>query len=90
MKVTKDNNLAIKRPDLVKQWHPTLNETLTPDQVTPGSNKKVWWQCLKNPKHEWQATVHSRTNVHGCPYCSGQRPSEDYNLAIKRPDLANE
>ena len=35
-------------PDLVKEWHPTLNEELMPDEVTFGSNKSVWWLCEKN------------------------------------------
>jgi hypothetical protein len=30
-------------PHLVKEWHPTKNGDLTPDDFTHGSNKKVWW-----------------------------------------------
>ena len=32
-------------PDLVKQWHPTKNGELTPNDFTYESNKKVWWLC---------------------------------------------
>ena len=34
-------------PDLVKEWHPTKNGDLTPNDFTHGSGKKVWWLCPK-------------------------------------------
>ena len=40
-------------PHLVKEWHPTKNGDLNPEELTHGSNKKVWWQCLRNKEHEW-------------------------------------
>lgn len=65
------NDLATVYPEVARQWHPTLNGTLTPDQVLPGSRKKVWWQCAEG--HSWQAVVYSRTGSQscGCPICSG-------------------
>lgn len=84
---TKENNLAVKHPELAKEWHPTKNE-LTPDQVTPGSSRKIWWKCSHD--HEWEATVYTRKKGHRCPYCSGLKASKDYNLAVKYPDLARE
>lgn len=65
------NDLATVYPAVARQWHPTLNGTLTPDQVLPGSRKKVWWQCAEG--HSWQAVVYSRTGSQscGCPICSG-------------------
>jgi len=85
---TKENNLAVKHPELVKEWHPTKNRELKPFEVTPRSHKKVWWKCSKG--HEWDATVANRTEGKGCPYCSGRRVGEDNNLAVKYPDLAKE
>ena len=38
---TKDYNLGILYPHLVKEFHPTLNEKTIFD-FTPGSNKKVY------------------------------------------------
>lgn len=65
------NDLATKFPDIAKQWHPTLNGDLTPDQVTPGSNKKVWWIC--NEGHVWDAVINNRTRKgYGCPICAGR------------------
>lgn len=40
-------DLATINPKLVEQWHPSMNKNLLPTQVTAGSNKIVWWQCVK-------------------------------------------
>jgi hypothetical protein len=66
---TKDNCLLARRPDLARQWHPTRNGPLTPADVVPGSNKKVWWRCERNPAHEWEAVVRNRSRGSGCYHC---------------------
>jgi hypothetical protein len=38
-------NLRAVNPGLANQWHPLKNNDLRPEDVTPGSNKKVWWLC---------------------------------------------
>lgn len=65
------NDLASLEPEVAKQWHPTLNGSLTPEKVTPGSHYKVWWECAEG--HVWQAVVYSRTGVNrtNCPVCAG-------------------
>ena len=65
------NDLASRFPDLAEQWHPVLNGNLTPEMVTPGSHKKVWWQCGQG--HVWRAVIYSRTGQRrtGCPVCAG-------------------
>ena len=35
-------SLAETHPELVKEWHPTKNGTLTPQDVTHGKEIKVW------------------------------------------------
>ena len=67
--IDKDNKLSKKRPDLVKEWVVDKNLPLTPDNVTIGSGKKVWWKCSKCG-HEWQAVICNRTNGNGCPKCN--------------------
>jgi len=64
------NCLSNTHPEIAKEWHPSKNEGLTPYEVVAGSNKKVWWQCLEGPDHEWQATVVNRTKGRGCPRCN--------------------
>ncbi len=91
LKVGISNCLATKNPNLAKQWHPTLNGDLTPYDVTCGSRKIIWWQCPNNLKHIWKAEVDKRNHKNdGCPYCSGNLPSEDYNLLICNPELCEE
>ena len=69
-----ENDLQTVNPNLAKEWNYSKNNGLTPMDVLPNSEKKVWWKCGKN--HVWQATVASRNRGNGCPICSsGQRTS---------------
>lgn len=65
------NDLASKRPDLMKEWNWEKNASLDPTQIAPGSGKKAFWICANG--HEWQAEISSRNKGHGCPYCAGNR-----------------
>lgn len=90
-KATKNNCLKTLNPKLSKEWDYYKNGTLTPEEVTTGSSKKVWWQCPKVESHSWQAVISSRhTGGHGCPYCSGIYASEENSLATLNPKLAIE
>jgi glutaredoxin len=83
------NDLATTNPELAKEWHPTENGDLTPNDVTRGSSKKIWWKCKKG--HEWQATIKSRSNGVGCPYCSNKKALKGYNdLKTTNPQIAKE
>lgn len=62
------NDLQTTNPKLAKQWNYEKNKGLKPTQITAGSNKCVWWKCQKG--HEWKATIASRNNGNGCPYCA--------------------
>ena len=89
--VGKSNCLAIKGKKIAKEWHPTKNGDLTPNDVTIGSYKKVWWQCLKNKSHEWKTQINWRVNDDlGCPYCSNQKTNDSNSLATLYPDLVKE
>lgn len=81
-------NLASDNPDLCKEWHP--KNTLTPADVTPRSDKTVWWTCERG--HEWEAKVIDRngSKKNGCPYCSNKRVGADNCLAATHPDVARE
>ena len=83
------NDLATTHPELAKEWHTTKNHELTPEQVTHGSNKKVWWICDKG--HEFEASINNRVSGKGCPYCSSRKVLKGYNdLQTINPDLAEE
>ena len=83
-----ENDLASLFPEIAKQWHPTRNGTLTPHQVSPYSNRKVWWQCELG--HSYQAVIGARTiRISGCPYCAGKKVLAEFNdLATVDPELA--
>ncbi len=88
-KVSKENNLAYKHPDLICEWHPTQNGKLTPYDVISGSKKKVWWICSKN--HSYYSSINTKTSQNqGCPYCSGKRVSEENCLFVKSKKLSEE
>nr|QBK87682.1 MAG: restriction endonuclease [Marseillevirus LCMAC202] len=78
-------------PELCDQWSSKNNKL--PTEFLPGSGKKVWWVCPKDPHHEWIATISDRTTKHsGCPICSNYKicPCGCNSLASKRPDIAQE
>lgn len=81
-------SFAETHPDLASEWS-DRNLPLTPEQITYGSNKKVWWHGKCG--HEWETSVKARTSGENCPYCSGKRILVGYNdLATISPDLAAE
>lgn len=84
----KDNSLAAVSPFLAQEWHPTKNLSLAAKDVLPHSGKRVWWKCDKG--HEWEDTVHSRSDGTGCPMCSNRMVSVENNLQVKYPDIAKE
>jgi hypothetical protein len=87
---TPSTSLSELYPELAKGWHPTKNGDLTPDMVRPGSNKKVWWRCLRDLAHEWQATVTNRVAGNGCPMCSNRIVTATNSLDALYPELARE
>jgi hypothetical protein len=84
------NNLTI-RPDLLAEFHPTRNRKLNPELISLGSAQKIWWQCLENSAHQWQARVGFRVQRKSkCPFCCRRRFSKDNSLLKEYPDLAQE
>jgi len=65
---TDKNRLSIINSFASSEWHPTKNGDLTPNDVSYGSNKKVWWLCSKC-FCEWNTTINSRNDT-GCPKCA--------------------
>lgn len=70
-KLRRQGSLQSHNPTLAKEWHPTKNGDLTPDDIMKSSGKKYWWLCKQG--HEWIDSVSHRNNGCGCPYCSGKR-----------------
>ncbi len=81
---------CIRDPFLIFEWNYEKNGSLLPENVTPGSNKKVWWKCSKCSS-EWQATISNRAHGRGCPYCLNRKVRVGFNdLATTHPELAAE
>ena len=71
-KIVKSNSLKTLDPKLAKEWHPTKNDPMRPEDVTYGSGKMVWWLCPEG--HEWESRITDRTTVTSrfkgiCPMC---------------------
>ena len=73
----KENSLLLLNPVLAQEWNYEKNGNLKPESFFSNSGKKVWWKCDK--KHEWQASIYSRNNGNGCPYCSNKKLLQGYN-----------
>lgn len=87
-KACKDNSLATLRPLFASEWHPDRNAPLTPEDVTPGSPRNVWWHCSAG--HEWQDSVLHRSHGRGCPFCSRRKVSREYSLLTISPAVARQ
>ena len=83
---TSDHNLAVKFPEIAREWHPFKNGDFLPVNALPHSGKRVWWICDKG--HEWKASIAGRTGGSGCPNCQGTRVTTFNNLAVKLPAIA--
>jgi hypothetical protein len=91
LKVVKSNCLSTTHPDIAKQWHPTKNGNLTPDNFVRASSTKVWWKCPIVDDHEWEMTVANRTlQSQNCPFCANKRVAKSNCLAFVYPELAKQ
>ena len=83
------NDLASKAPWLSGEWDYEKNNGISPETVTYGSNRKVWWKCRNG--HSWLADISHRYGGNGCPYCSGRKVWAGYNdFASVYPSCAKE
>jgi hypothetical protein len=83
-----DYNLYALRPDLIKEWHPTKNAGIKPQELTPGSGKKIWWICREG--HEWEAVVYSRSRGSGCPCCNNSRSADESGVSVSNSEFKME
>lgn len=60
-------SLASVHPELIPEWS-EKNLPLTPDKITFGSNKRVWWKGACG--HEWETSVKARSKGEKCPIYS--------------------
>lgn len=84
------NDLKTKYPEIAKEWHPTKNGNLKPENIKYASNDKVWWICSHG--HEYKQAINLKTlRGSGCTICSSHRVLPKFNdLAAKYPEIAKE
>jgi hypothetical protein len=83
------NDLATTHPELCLEWHP--ENSVTPHELSRGSNYRAKWICSKDRRHMWETTPYERTraNATGCPACAGRMVVVGVNdLVTTHPLLA--
>lgn len=67
-RVPAERSLAVRRPTLAAELHPTLNADCDAESLAAYSNRVVWWLCPRCGR-EWQAAPYARRRVGSCPAC---------------------
>ena len=89
--VTKENSLAAIAPDIAKQWHPTKNGKIKPENLIAHGHKKYWWKCEKGPDHEFKQSINDKVKENiGCPFCSYRKVGKTNNLEHMYPNIAKQ
>ena len=85
----KQNSLALKMPNIAKEWNYEKNGNLKPEMFSYASSRKVWWKCLKG--HEWEDTINNRVHGNGCLICSNRKVLYGVNdFATRNPQIVKE
>ena len=66
------NRFELTHPELLKEWDYEKNDTMSPEEITCGSSKKVWWKC-KEGHPSWRAPIYNRIKGCGCPVCGKKK-----------------
>lgn len=73
---------------ILAEW--SSKNTLNPESVSPGSDKKAIWLCSKN--HEYETSIYNKVRLgRGCPYCAGKKVLKGFNdLNTTHPELVKQ
>lgn len=89
-KLKQVGSLQDTNPQLALEFHPEKNGNLKPTDITAGSDKPVWWKCLKCG-YEWKQAPGIRKQGAGCPHCSGRVPMPGLDdLLTMNPQLCQD
>lgn len=83
------NDLATTHPDVAAQWHPTLNGSLLPTQVSKGHNKKVWFKCPVCGNAYETLIPNKLKGFGGCPFCSPRKTRARFVLQVETGKVFN-
>ena len=87
--VTDKNRFSLLYPKIASEWNKEKNGLFIAENVSHGSNKKVWWKCNKC-SHGWETSINGRCRGNGCPACSGNVVTDKNRLSILYPSIAQE
>ena len=74
----KDWCIENNKEELLSEWDYEKNGDLTPENISYGSGKKVFWKCKLG--HSWESEVKGRaTKGRCCPICSNDKVLVGYN-----------
>ena len=81
------NDLSTTNPEILREWNYKKNKDYNPENLSAGSDYKVWWVCEKG--HEWESRISNRIKLNRkCPYCSNRKTIKGYNdLSTTNPEL---
>lgn len=83
------NDLSSTHPLIASDWDSERNYPLTPDQVSKGSKRKVFWLCSEG--HSFEASVGNRVAGRSCSFCSGKKVLTGFNdLSTVHPEISSE
>lgn len=81
------NDLSTLFPDLAAQWDQEGNRGVDLGEISPYSNRRVWWRCGLG--HRWRSAVSARARGSSCPYCTGRKVLAGFNdLETLHPQIA--
>ena len=86
MKKLKGDSLEDLFPEIAKEWHPTKNKSVKPNQVKRGSTAKYWWLC-PDCNNEYKASVYHRTSGTGCPKCGAKKSAANRRRKVHMIDM---
>lgn len=68
------NDVATTHPNVIKEWNYNKN-TISPQNITYGNNKKIYWICSNN--HEWISILKDKIRYQNkCRICSNNGTSK--------------
>ena len=88
-------------PDIFAEIHPTRNADIDVSSLTCGSDKELWWLCMREDgrpegcqcEHAWKTRVGKRCKQNcptGCPYHAGRAVCACDSIARLHPDLVDQ
>lgn len=83
------NALSLTHPSTANEWHPSLNGSLTPNDIVAGSERPVWWVCPDEGHAYETAPVYRTQHGSGCHYCTRQKAHPTTCFAATHPEAAS-